>query len=372
MPDPAPTLNSLLAKIGDLRASDLHLKVGSPPTFRVSGELVMSDYPSVSPEEARLYAEEMMSDAARVQYESEGDIDFAFGRPSVGRFRVNVYRQRGSMNIAVRAIGSGTFSFEELGMPHAMDDICRAKDGLVIVTGGAGSGKTTTLAAMIDHINRSRRVSILTIEDPIEVLHSDKMSLVSQREVGLDTPSIVDGLQKALRQDPDVVYASEIRDFASLDAAFQVARTGHLVLTSMQTPDAVETVDRIISMYPSNEVGRVRRNLSAGLRAIVSLRLMTRIDENGRIPAVEVLINTERATDALAGAKGAFDIRDVIIDGAYFGMQSIDQALLKLQHKGMISFQDARWPMPRTPPISSSQFRPSASVLPESGAGAAW
>ena len=265
-----------------------------------------------------------MSDAARVQYESEGDIDFAFGRPSVGRFRVNVYRQRGSMNIAVRAIGSGTFSFEELGMPHAMDDICRAKDGLVIVTGGAGSGKTTTLAAMIDHINRSRRVSILTIEDPIEVLHSDKMSLVSQREVGLDTPSIVDGLQKALRQDPDVVYASEIRDFASLDAAFQVARTGHLVLTSMQTPDAVETVDRIISMYPSNEVGRVRRNLSAGLRAIVSLRLMTRIDENGRIPAVEVLINTERATDALAGAKGAFDIRDVIIDGAYFGMQSID------------------------------------------------
>ena len=341
MTETIPTLNSFLTKLGELRGSDLHLKVGSPPAFRVAGELVVGDYPKMTAEATRLLAEELMDDGARKQLQANGDVDFAFGRSAVGRFRVNVYRQRGSVNVAVRAIGSGTFSFEELGLPHALDDICRAEDGLVVVTGGAGSGKTTTLAAMIDHINRSRRVSILTIEDPIEVLHSDKMGLVSQREVGVDTPGFVDGLHKSVRQDPDVVHVSEIKDLSTMEAAFHVARTGHLVLTSMHTADAEETMDRMISMYPPEDLAKVRRNMSAGVRAIVSLRLMNRLDEAGRIPAVEVLINTERVTDNLAGAKGALRLRDIIIDGAYFGMQSIDQSLLKLQQKGLISFQYA-------------------------------
>jgi twitching motility protein PilT len=331
----------------------------------VAGELVISDYPALSAENARLYADEPMTDGARVKLDAGGDVDSAFGRSSVGRFRVNVYRQRGSTNIAVRAIGSGTFSFEELGMPHAMDDICRSSEGLVMVTGGAGAGKTTTLAAMIDHINRNRRVSILTIEDPIEVLHSDKMGLVSQREVGLDTPSFGDGLHKASRQDPDVVYVSEVRDYETLDAAFQVARTGHLVLTSMGTSDAKETVDRIISMYPSEDIARVRKNLSAGLRAVVSLRLMTRIDEGGRIPAAEVLINTERAIAALAGAEGALDIRTASSTAPTLACKPLTRPCSS-SNKRASSVIKMRWPVQPIRLSSNSPSRPWVFARPRS------
>ena len=341
MIDAQPTIDALLTRLSDLRGSDLHLKVGSPPAYRVAGELTAGEGPALSAAAVSVLADEMMTDVERRKLDKAGDVDFSFGRPTLGRYRVNVYRQRGSVTVAIRSVGSGTFSFEELGLPSAMEEICRTRSGLVIVTGGTGSGKTTTLAAMVDHINRTRRASIITIEDPIEVLHSDKMSLVSQREVGLDTDSFADGLRKALRQDADVVYVSEVRDVESLEEVFQLARTGHLVLTSMHTADVVDTVDRIVSMYSLEDQGRARRIMAGALSAVVSQRLMSRSDDQGLVPAVEVMINVGRATDALAGVKDAPSLQETIADGAYFGMQSFDQSLLKLQQKGQVSFQDA-------------------------------
>ena len=338
---PSPTLDELLKELTELRGSDLHLKVGAPPTFRASGALSVGDHPVLSAMATRALADELMTDEARETLGRVGDVSFAFGRPGLGRFRVNVYHQRGSVNVALRAVGSGSFSFEELGLPRVVEELCRSNEGLIPVTGGAGSGRSTTIAAIIDHINATRRVNIVTIEDPIEVLHNDKLSLVSQREVGLDTKGFREGMKSAQLQDADVVFVNEVPDPETLSAAFRLARTGHLVLTSMHTSNAVETVDRIIEMSLDADMERTHHILATGLRAVISLRLMNRSDGKGRVPAVEVLVNTDRATDSLGGIPGAPSLRDLIIDGAYFGMQSMDQALLKLQQKGLISFQDA-------------------------------
>lgn len=335
------TLDGLLAKLIDLEGSDLHLKVGSPPAFRVSGKLVVSDLPTLDAVATRALADELMPDAVRETLERSGEADVAFGRPNLGRFRANVYRQRGSINIAIRSMRTTSYSFEGLGLPSSLEEICRADAGLVLVTGGAGSGKTTTLAAMIDYINATRRINIITLEDPIEVLHADKMSLVSQREIGLDTNSFAAGLRSALRQDPDVLYVSDLYEPDAVEAAMHAARTGHLVLASMLATDVIDAVDRLTEMFASQERERIRRELSATLKAIISLRLMNRADGQGRVPAVEVLVNVDRVTDALAGVGNSRPLRDLIADGAYHGMQSFDQALLKLQQKNLISFQDA-------------------------------
>ncbi len=335
------TLDGLLAKLIDLEGSDLHLKVGSPPAFRVAGKLLVSDLPSLDAVATRALADELMPNAVRDTLEQSGEADMAFGRPSLGRFRANLYRQRGSINIAIRSMRTISYSFEALGLPSSLEEICRADAGLVVVTGGAGSGKTTTLAAMVDYINATRRINIITLEDPIEVLHADKMSLVSQREIGLDTNSFAAGLRSALRQDPDVLYVSDLYEPDAVEAAMHAARTGHLVLASMLATDVIDAVDRLTEMFASQERERIRRELSATLKAIISLRLMNRADGQGRVPAVEVLVNVDRVTDALAGVGNSRPLRDLIADGAYHGMQSFDQALLKLQQKNLISFQDA-------------------------------
>lgn len=335
------TLDVLLTKLIDLEGSDLHLKVGSPPAFRVAGKLVVSDLPSLDAIAAGALADELMPNAVKDTLEQSGEVDMAFGRPSLGRFRANVYRQRGSINITIRSMRTSSYSFEALGLPASLEKVCGADAGLVVVTGGAGSGKTTTLAAMIDYINATRRASILTLEDPIEVLHADKMSLVSQREIGLDTSSFAAGLRSALRQDPDVLFVSDLYEPEAVEAAMHAARTGHLVLVSMLATDVIDAVDRLTEMFSPHEHQRIRRELSATLKAIISLRLMNRADGQGRMPAVEVLVNVDSIPDALAGVTRTRPLRDLIADGAYHGMQSFDQALLKLQQKNLISFQDA-------------------------------
>jgi twitching motility protein PilT len=335
------TLDQLLEKLNDMDGSDLHLKVGSPPAFRVSGKLVIGDPPNLTPDMTRRFADELMTDSARLVFERDGEADVAFGRPALGRFRANVYRQRGSVNLAVRSMQTASYSFESLGLPRALEEICKANAGLVIVAGGAGSGKTTTLSAMLDQINASRRLNLITLEDPIEVVHTDKMSLVSQREIGLDTASFAAGLRSALRQDPDVVYVSELRDRETLDEAIRAARTGHLVLTSMLASDVADALEKLTEMYPAEDHDRFRRTLGSTIKAVVSMRMMSKADGQGRVPAVEVLINVDRVGDSIAGIKNAPSLREVMADGAYFGMQTFDQSLLKLQQRGLVSFQDA-------------------------------
>lgn len=341
MNDAIPTLDMLLTKLIDLGGSDLHLKVGSPPVFRVSGKLVASDFPALDSVGTRLYTDELLSDIAREGLDRTGEADVAFGRPSLGRFRANIYRQRGSLNVAIRSMRTASYSFESLGLPRALEEICRAENGLVIVSGGAGSGKTTALAAMLDTINATRRLNIVTLEDPIEVVHTDKMSLVSQREVGLDTASFASGLQTALRQDPDAIYVGEVRDRETAEATIRAARTGHLVLTSMLAADVTDTLDTLTEMFPAEDHHRIRRILGPTVRAIISLRMMNRADGQGRVPAVEVLVNVERVPESIAGDPMVPSIREILADGAYFGMQTFDQGLLKLQQRKLISFQDA-------------------------------
>lgn len=341
MNETTSTLDVLLTKLLDLGGSDLHLKVGSPPAFRVSGKLLVGDTPSLDAAATRAIAEELLDDPARKTLESSGDVDIAFGRSKLGRFRANVYRQRGSINLTVRSMKTASYSFEALGLPRALEEICRAEYGLVLVTGGVGMGKTTTLAAMLDHINATRRINIITLEDPIEVVHTDKMALVSQREIGLDTKSFASGLRAALRQDPDVVYVSELRDLESVEEAIRAARTGHLVLSSLLASDVIDTLDKLTEMFAVDNHARVRRTLGSAVKAVISLRLMNRADGQGRVPAAEVLVNVDRVRDAIAGVPGAPPLRELIADGAYFGMQTFDQALLKLQQQNLISFQDA-------------------------------
>jgi twitching motility protein PilT len=339
--DATPTLDALLNKLIDLEGSDLHLKVGSPPAFRVAGKLLVGDFPSLDAIMTKTYAEELMANGSRAALEANGEADFAFGRPVLGRFRATVYRQRGSISIAIRSMRTASYSFESLGLPRGLEDICRAEGGLVLVTGGAGSGKTTALSAMLDYINATRRINIITLEDPIEVVHTDKMSLVSQREVGLDTASFRSGLEAALKQDPDALYVSELNDLDTMEGAIRAARTGHLVLASMFASDVIDTIDKITEMYPAAEHDRVRRTLATTVKAIISLRMMNRADGQGRVPAAEVLVNVDRVADSIAGEKLAPKLADVIADGAYHGMQTFDQALLKLQQMNVISFQDA-------------------------------
>ena len=342
MTDATPSLNGLLKKLLEYEGSDLHLKAGSPPAFRVAGKLVVEELAPLTADDTATLANELMPDGARAKLGDAGETDFAYGHPSIGRFRVNVHRQRGSIGVAIRSTSSGsTLSFESLNLPRSLEEISRAASGFILVTGGAGSGKTTTLTAMLDYINTNRRLNIVTLEDRIEVVHTDRMSLVSQLEVGVDIESIATGLRTVLRQDPDVIYVSELRESEAVEAALLAARTGHLVLSSMLATDTIDAVDEMIEMFPAERHGHVRRSLADGIRAIISLRLVNRVDEKGLVPAAEVLVNTGLAPDALAGKAGALSLREVIVDGGYFGMESFDQSLLKLHQKDLVSFQEA-------------------------------
>jgi twitching motility protein PilT len=334
-------IDELLSEMMTRNASDLHLKAGSPPVMRVDGELSLMDQPSLTPEDTKDVAASIMTDKQIRRFSEHNEIDFAYSAPSLGRFRVNVFRQRGSISIAMRQVTTKVLSFEELHLPEIIKRIALEPRGLTLVTGTTGSGKTTTLAAMIDHINTQMRRHVVTVEDPIEVLHKDRKSIINQREIGLDTDSYATALKYVLRQDPDVIFIGEMRDTETVQAALTAAQTGHFVMSTLHTIDATETINRIIDFFPLYQQKQVRIMLAGTLKAIISQRLLVRADGEGRVPAVEVMICTNRIRDFILDPEQAHLVHDAITEGDFYGMQTFDQALLKLYEEGLITLSDA-------------------------------
>jgi len=322
--------------------SDLHLKVGRPPTVRVDGELETLNQSPLRPEDLRALAEQLMTPRQVKQFADEKECDFAIGVPGIGRFRVNVYQQRGSLCYAMRAIPYQARTISELNLPPVLEEISMKPRGLVLVTGVTGSGKSTALAAMIQHINENRRANVITIEDPIEFLHRDINCHINQREVGTDTATFGQALRRVLRQDPDVILIGEIRDLETLDTALKAADTGHLVFSTLHTMDATQTINRVLSFYPPHQQAEVRFSLASALQAVVSLRLVPRSDKAGRIPACEVLINTAAVRDQIRDMEKMLNIPDLIKEGAVqYGMQAFDQSLMQHYSRGVISYESA-------------------------------
>jgi len=334
---------ALLKKANENNASDLHIKVGSPPILRIDGELTpLTSEKRVSPEDVLKIVYSVLTNEQKDMFKKEKDLDFAYGVPGVGRFRCNVFIQRGSLGIVFRVIPSRIPSIEELHLPDVIKKIAMEQRGLILVTGTTGSGKTTTLASMIDLINSNRTAHILTIEDPIEYTHRDKRSIVNQREIGSDADSFSKTLRQALRQDPDVILVGEMRDFETIQTALIAAETGHLVLSTLHTTDATETVNRIIAVFPPYQHKQVRIQLASVLKAVISMRLLPKADGNGRVPAIEILIATTTIKDCILEPEKTKFIPDAIAQGAlHYGMQTFDQSLFKLFTSGLINYEEA-------------------------------
>ena len=323
-------------------ASDLHLKVGRPPTLRVNGDLEALKLPPLRPEDLKSLAEQLMTPRQVKQFAEEKECDFAIGVPGIGRFRVNIYQQRGSLCYAMRAIPYQAKTIAELNLPPVLEEISMKPRGLVLVTGITGSGKSTALAAMIQHVNEHRKANVITIEDPIEFLHRDINCHINQREVGTDTANFGQALRRVLRQDPDVILIGEIRDLETLDTALKAADTGHLVFSTLHTTDATQTINRVLSFYPPHQQAEVRFSLAGALQAVVSLRLVPRADKPGRVPAAEILINTAAVRDQIRDMEKTLNIPDLIKEGAVqYGMQTFDQSLMALYSRGTISYESA-------------------------------
>src|SRR3977135_769160 len=324
-------------------ASDLHLKVGSFPVMRIGGELhPIIEAPKLSPEDTLDMAFSMMSNRQKQKLKEVSEVDIAYSVNGLGRFRANIFQQRGSVSIVLRVIPDQSRTTAALGLPPVIDKIAEERRGLILVTGATGSGKSTTLAAMIDRINATRTGHIVTIEDPIEFLHRDKKSYVNQREVDVDTRSFSEALRGALRQDPDVILVGEMRDYETIETALTAAETGHLVLSTLHTLDATETINRIVTVFPPHQQKQIRLQLAAVLKAVVSLRLMPRADGLGRVPAAEVLISTGYIRDCIENKEKTKLIKDAIAQGtSQYGMQTFDQSLYILYKNGLISLDEA-------------------------------
>lgn len=321
-------IDALLKKAVEHGASDIHLKVGSAPIVRIEGGLRRLDgYDPLRPADTQAYAEEMFTDKAARDFKEGGSTDFAYGRHELGRFRATAFRQRGSVSLVLRRVVPGSKSFSELGLPKALERISADKAGLIVVTGPSGSGKTTTMASIIDWINSNQGRAIITIEDPIEVLHPDKRSVVVQREVGVDTSDTAGAIRAAMRHDTDVILVSEVTSPEVARAVIDAAETGHLVVTSMRTSDPADTISRLITMFPESQQGVVRKQLSAQVKAIIS-QILVDADEGGQVLAVEMLTNSERTQEWIVGGEDASFLFEVIKEGGFHGMQTFDQALL--------------------------------------------
>jgi twitching motility protein PilT len=336
-------INELLKNAHSLNASDLHIKVGSPPIVRIYGELTpLTSERKVSQEDAVKIAFSVMTPGQGEIFKKKNDMDLAYSVPGLGRFRCNIFIQRGTIGIVFRVIPMRIPTIDELLLPEVIKKISMEQRGLILVTGTTGSGKSTTLAAMIDLINSQRTEHIMTIEDPIEYLHRDKKSIVNQREIGSDTESFSKALRQALRQDPDVILVGEMRDFETIQTALVAAETGHLVLSTLHTIDAPETINRVISVFPPYQHKQVRMQLSSVLKGIISMRLVPRADGKGRVPAVEVLVATVTIKDCILDPDKTRLIPDVIEQGTiHYGMQSFDQSLFGLFKSGLITYEEA-------------------------------
>ena len=324
-------------------ASDLHLKVGVFPVMRIGGELhPVADAPRLKAEDTLDMAFAMMSNRQKQRFKEVSEVDIAYGVPGLGRFRANIFQQRGTVSIVLRVIPDQTRSTASLGLPPVIDRIAQEQRGLILVTGATGSGKSTTLAAMIDYINTTRSGHIVTIEDPIEFLHRDKQAFITQREVDVDTRSFAEALRGALRQDPDVILVGEMRDHETIETALTAAETGHLVLSTLHTLDATETITRIVSSFPSHQQKSVRIQLAGILKAVISMRLVRAAKGPGRVPAIEVLVSTAFIRDHIINEEKTYMIREAVAAGtSQYGMQTFDQSLFRLLQSGLISLEEA-------------------------------
>ncbi len=336
-------INDLLKLACERGASDVHLKVGSHPVIRVDGNLKsMVDQKRLMQEDTIAMAFSVMNSKQKQKFKKDHEIDIAYSVPGLGRFRCNVFQQRGTIGLVLRVIPVKILNFNDLNLPPILAEISDETRGLVLCTGTTGSGKSTSLAAIIDHINATRTEHIMTIEDPIEFLHRDKKSLVNQREVEVDTKSFSVALRSALRQDPDVILVGEMRDYETIETAITAAETGHLVLSTLHTLDATETINRIISVFPPHQQKQIRLQLAGVLRAVISMRLVPMADGEGRVPAVEVLRTTAYIRDCIENQEKTKLIRDAIAAGvSQYGMQTFDQSLFKHYKDGLITYEEA-------------------------------
>ncbi|MDE3180340.1 MAG: type IV pilus twitching motility protein PilT [Acidobacteriota bacterium] len=337
------TIDEVLRKAAESYASDLHMKVGNVPAIRVDGELCpLPQFPRLTNEIIQEIAASLMTDRQKQKFQERGEVDLAYAAGNLGRFRVNIFQERGTTGMVLRVIPVTIRGIDELHLPPIVHKFCQERRGLVVVTGTTGSGKSTTLAAMIDKINTTRAGHIITIEDPIEFYHRDKKGFVNQREVGVDTPSFEAALRSALRQDPDVLLVGEMRDIETMRTAINAAETGHMVFSTLHTLDSQETVQRIIAVFPPPEQKQVRMQLASTLKGVISQRLVRKSDGHGRVPAVEVLVATDFIRDCIVNPEKTRLIREILASGtSQYGMQTFDQSLYDLHSQGLITMEEA-------------------------------
>jgi twitching motility protein PilT len=336
-------LDEILTIAAKAKGSDIHIKTGLPPIVRIDGRLhPIPNTQRLSPDVVVEMCQAMMNDRQRRVFEENSEVDLAYAVPGLGRFRVSAYRQRGTVAMVFRTISFAIPTLEGLNLPPVLKKLCQEERGLILVTGTTGSGKSSTLAAMIDYINQNRTANVITIEDPVEFLHRDNKSIISQREVGTDTPSFSAALKGALRQDPDVILVGEMRDYETIETAMTAAETGHLVMSTLHTMDAAETVNRIIGVFPPYHQRQVRIQLSSIIKGVLSQRLVPRADGKGRVPAVEVMLGTARVKEYIDDKEKTKQLHDAIAQGyVSYGMQTFDQSLMKLYTANLISYDEA-------------------------------
>jgi twitching motility protein PilT len=337
---PLPTIRELMRQVSEKQASDLHISVNVPPIIRLHGELVSLDYPSCTTEDTETMARQLLSERQWAVFSERGEIDFSVGVAGIGRYRVNIFRQRGSVGLALRAISGNIPSLAKLHMPPVLETFTKRTKGLFLVTGPTGSGKSTTLAAMLGLINEHRACHILTLEDPIEYLHSHRKSIVNQREIGADSHTFANALRASLRQDPDVILVGEMRDLETIGIAITAAETGHLVMATLHTINAPQTVDRIIDIFPPHQQQQIKVQLSNSLIGVLSQQLLRLRDSDGRIAATELMVVTPAVRNLIREGK-THQIYSAMQTGARFGMQTMDSSLRTLYREGKISYEDA-------------------------------
>ncbi len=333
-------LDTLLRSAAEKKASDLFMKAGSPPAMRLNGRVIVQDGPPLTPDDTRSLAYSVMTHEQIGRFEHRHELDIAFEIPGITRIRANVHQQRGSIGMVCRLVPLKIYSLEQLGMPPVLSEMTKARQGLILITGPTGSGKSTTLAAMIDLINSTRQSNIITVEDPIEFVHPDKQSIVSQREVGLDTDSFMDAMKYMMRQNPDVILVGEMRDIETMNVGLAAAETGHLVFSTLHTASAAETLDRIINLFPPQDRDMVCLRLSGSLKGVVSQKLLPRTDGTGRVAGIEIMVVTPTISKLIEEGR-ASQLYGAIAEGNFWGMQTMNQCLLKFFRAGLISEEEA-------------------------------